>query len=403
MGPMGRKNFMTPLKRTTMELPRVKIQFLNGQLGTVGESSDGLMALMCGAVAVAATFALGTPYEVTSMDDVADLGVTAENNATLYKHLKEYYDEAESGTKVVVYGVSATATASQLCDYTNTSTGLRDLIVKENGALRGVGICNVTNADMTTTLQKAQQTAEWATTELYAPLFVALEAKNYTGSADLTDLTTLEYDRCCVVAGDTEAGTKGACVGTLLGRVASIGVQVNIGRVKDGALEPTAMWLGDKKIDESQSAVSAVHGKGYMVPRKHVGRSGYYWADDPMATKETEDYAHLANRRVIDKAYRIAYDTLLDLLLDDVECNTDGTLQTAVAKSWQQTVENAINRQMTASGELSTDEDGSGVEVYVDETQNVIATSKVNVTVKVQPKGYARQVDVKLGFNVSNA
>ncbi len=374
---------------------------MNGQLGTVGESADGLMAIVCGATAVGDTFALGTAYDVTSMDDVAALGVTAENNVLLYRQASDFYAEAGSGVKVVVYGVPTTATASAVCDYTKTDApGLRDLITKENGRLRGVGLCGLAADDIETALSKAQQTAEWATTELYAPLFVAMEYRDYTKAADLPDLTTLGYNRCCVVVGDTESGGAGACVGTMLGRVASVGVQRNIGRVKDGALAPVTMWLGTAKIDESQSAVSAVHGKGYIVPRKHVGRSGYYFANDPMATDPTEDYATLANRRVIDKAYRIAYDTMLDMLLDDIECNTDGTIQTAVAKSWQQTVENAVNQQMTASGELSADESGTGAKVYIDETQNLISTSKVVVTLKVQPRGYARYIDVNLGFNV---
>ena len=59
-----------------MQLPRVKIQFLTGQLGTVGDSPDGLFALVCGAAAVGSTFALNTAYEVTSMDSVQALGVT---------------------------------------------------------------------------------------------------------------------------------------------------------------------------------------------------------------------------------------------------------------------------------------------------------------------------------------
>ncbi len=382
-----------------MELPRVKIQYLNGQLGTVGESADGLMALMAGAFATAA-FALGEPYEVTSMDDVSGLGLTYENNPDLYRQASLFYAEAGSGVKAVLYGVDPLQTVSAVCDYTATSGSLRDLITKENGRLRGVGVCGLDTDDIETALSKAQQTAEWATTELYAPLFVAMEYRDYTKAADLPDLTTLGYNRCCVVVGDTESGGAGACVGTMLGRVASVGVQRNIGRVKDGALAPVTMWLGAAKIDESQSAVSAVHGKGYIVPRKHVGRSGYYFANDPMATDPTEDYATLANRRVIDKAYRIAYDTMLDMLLDDIECNTDGTIQTAVAKSWQQTVENAVNQQMTASGELSADESGTGAKVYIDETQNLISTSKVVVTLKVQPRGYARYIDVNLGFNV---
>jgi hypothetical protein len=155
-------------------------------------------------------------------------------------------------------------------------------------------------------------------------------------------------------------------------------------------------------VEENSTLVSAIYEKGYLVPRKYVGRTGYYFADDTMACDGTDDYAHLATRRVIDKAYRIAYDTMLDALLDELEVNSDGTLQTGVVKYWQQTVANAVNRQMTANGELSAT-DGEGCVCYVDETQNVVSTSSLQVTLKVTPYGYARYVNVNLGFNVQTA
>ena len=43
-------------------LPKIKIQFMNGQLGTVGESPDGLFALVCGAAAVTKKLELGKAY-----------------------------------------------------------------------------------------------------------------------------------------------------------------------------------------------------------------------------------------------------------------------------------------------------------------------------------------------------
>ena len=397
-----------------MQLPRVKIQFLNGQLGTVGESADGLLALVCGAAAVGSTFSLNTVYSITSMDDLASLGVTSGNNAILYKHVSEFYDEAESGTKLILYPVSPTTTMTTLCDYTKTAGGsVRDLITKQNGALRGIGIVNVstsTNAastngldpDVFSALPKAQQVAEWSTTELYAPVFIILEGRNYDGSKELKDLTSETYNRVGIILGNTEASSRGACVGTLFGRVASISVQRNIGRVKDGSLFPTEMYIGANSIDESESTVSSIFEKGYIVPRKHVGRSGYYFADDPLACDPTDDYSHLTTRRVIDKAYRIAYDTMLDMVLDELEVNEDGTLQVAVVKSWQQTLTNAINRQMTANGELSAT-DGNGCVCYIDETQNVLSTSTVTVTLKVRPYGYARYVNVNLGFLVTES
>lgn len=115
-----------------MQLPRIKIQFLNGQLGTVGESADGLMALICGAAAVAGTFVLNTAYAITSMDDLQELGVTSTNNAALYKQVSEFYDEAEVGTKLVLYPVNPSTAVTTLCDYTKTDAGYaRDLISKQ--------------------------------------------------------------------------------------------------------------------------------------------------------------------------------------------------------------------------------------------------------------------------------
>lgn len=393
-------------------LPRVKIQFLNGQLGTVGESADGLLALVCGATAAGDTFKLNTVYTVRSVDDLTSMGVTEVNNPVLCKHVREFYDEAETGTKLVIYPVAETSTMAALCDYTKTEASVSDLVTKMNGALRGIAIANVNTAaasgneglaaDVLAALPKAQQVAEQATTELYAPMFIVLEGRCYDPAKELKDLTGSEYNRVAILIGDTVSGSKGACVGTLLGRIASIPVQRNIGRVKDGSLFPTEMYVADKKVDESASTIADIYDKGYITVRKHVGRSGYYFADDPMACDPTDDYAHLTGRRVIDKAYRIAYDTMLDELLDEIDLNEDGTMQHAVLKSWQQTLENAVNRQMTANGELSAT-DGEGCQVYIDEKQNVVATSRIELTLKVRPHGYARYVDVNLGFQVTNA
>lgn len=382
---------------------------MNGQLGTVGESPDGLFAIVCAALAVASGFDLEYPYSVQRMDDLLELGVTEENNPRLYKHVQDFYHEAPDGTKLIVYGVAKTAKMAALCD--KTSGSVKELITSQNGALRGVFVArddsseSVTttdglDADVFSALPKAQELAEWATEELYAPLFIILEGRNYTGK-NLKDLSGEEYNRVGILIGDTESDSVNACVGTMAGRLASIPVQRNMGRVKDGRLFPLEMYIGSRKVDECDSVISELYDKRYITLRTYVGRSGYYFADDILACDRTDDYAHLTARRVIDKAYRIAYDTLLDILLDELYVNEDGTLQAAVAKSWQQAVENRINREMTAGGELSASDDGAGCSCYIDTAQNVLATSRVVVTLKVRPFAYARYVDVNLGFLVT--
>lgn len=390
-------------------LPRIKIQYLNGQLGTVGDSPDGLFALVCGATAVEETFTLDTAYSIRSLDDLKALGVTAENNPRLYKHVGEFYNEAEEGTKLIVFPVDKEVTFTELCD--KDSGVIKELITGQNGGLRGIFVAGEAreaseiaqglDGDVFTALSKAQLLAEWATIQLFAPLFIVLEGRGYTGGR-IKNLRGEAYNRVAVLIGDTEKGSEGAAIGVMAGKLAMLPVHRNLARVKNGALRPIEMYIGDKKVEESASIVADLYDSGYITPRKYVGKSGYFFTDDQLACLPTNDYAHLTARRTIDKAYRIAYNALLDMMLDELNVNEDGTLMRGIIMAWQQAVESAINRSMTAAGELSASEDGSGCVVYIDPEQNVLSTSRIEVVVKVRPFGYARYVDVKLGFQVES-
>lgn len=382
---------------------------MNGQLGTVGESPDGLFALVCGAAAVTKKLELGKAYTLHSFDELAALGVTAENNPRLYKHVQDFYTEAEEGTKLVIYPVDKAKTFAELCD---KDTGvIKELIMAENGTLRGIFVAgdgreatvttNGLDNDLFTALPKAQQLAEWATVSLYAPLFIILEGRGYKGGV-VKDLHKEAYNRVGVLIGDTVKASEGAAVGLMAGRLATLPVQRNIARVKNGALKPIAMFLGEKPVEENASAVSDLYDAGYITPRKYVGKAGYFFTDDRLACEQTDDYAHITARRTIDKAYRIAYTALLELMMDELAVNDDGTLRHGIIMAWQQMMENAVNRAMTAVGELSADENGAGCKAYIDPKQDVLSTSKIELVLKVRPFGYARYVDVKLGFQVEN-
>ena len=382
---------------------------MNGQLGTVGESPDGLFALVCGAAAVTKKLELGKAYTLHSFDELAALGVTAENNPRLYKHVQDFYTESEEGTKLVIYPIDKAKTFTELCD---KDTGvIKELIMAENGALRGIFVAgdgreatvttNGLDNDLFTALPKAQQLAEWATVSLYAPLFIILEGRGYKGGV-VKDLHKEAYNRVGVLIGDTMKASEGAAVGLMAGRLATLPVQRNIARVKNGALKPIAMFLGEKPVEENASAVSDLYDAGYITPRKYVGKAGYFFTDDRLACEQTDDYAHITARRTIDKAYRIAYTALLDLMMDELAVNDDGTLRHGIIMAWQQMMENAVNRAMTAVGELSADENGAGCKAYIDPKQDVLSTSKIELVLKVRPFGYARYVDVKLGFQVEN-
>ena len=390
-------------------LPRVKINYLNGLLGTVPDNQDGLMGLVVlGATAVSTTFVLSKPYRLVRPDDLADLGITATNNARIVELVKQFYAEAEEGTPVYLIGIAATAMTTVL----DVDSGPMKAILQQlRGALRGLIVASASTAtvtvtdgldpDVLTAMPKAQALAVWCADNLYAPVFVILEGRHFTSATDAPDLTSLAYNRVGVFIGDVVTASKNAAVGTLAGRIAAAPVQRNIGRVADGALAPTEMFIGSSDVDQAMSVVDTLYSKGYICPRIYVGLPGYYLVDDHLAVASTDDYAHLTARRTVDKAARIAYLTLLQFLLDEIEVNTDGTMQQPVLKSWQAAVENAIDAQMSAAGELSV-VDGSGCQFYIDPAQNVLSTSKVEGTLKVRPFGYAREIVVNIGFLTNN-
>lgn len=386
-------------------LPRVKISFLSGQLGRTAESPDGLMALVAGATAVEHSFALGKAYSLRRLSDLAGLGLTEANNPVLMRHVRDFYSEAPEGTELIVCGVDKALTLTQLCN--PTSGALRELITQTNGRLRGIHVgrdaamgaaTEGLEADVLTALPLAQKLAVWATETLFAPLVIVLEGRGLNPK-NVKDLSDEGCDRVGILVGDTTAESTGACLGLLAGRMARTAVHRHIGRVADGPLSVKTLYLSGRPAAEQVSLIEELHSKRYIHPRSYVGRTGYFFADDPLAAAATEDYAQLAPRRVIDKAYRIAYNTLLGYMLDDIELNEDGTMLAPVLKAWEAGVRTAIDREMTARGELSSGADG-GCRCLIDPTQNVVSTSRIHITLQVRPHGYARYIDVALGFLV---
>lgn len=393
-------------------LPRIKIFFENGALNQVAPSPDGVLGIVCTGTAVVDTFALATAYTLRSLAQLTALGVTATNNAPLVKIVTEFYDQAGEGTEVWIMAFPDTVKMSDMVD--KDTAYATSLVAAANGRLRGIIVSRtpgvgyvpvVTNgmdADVELAIINGQLLAEYTADVQFAPIFIILEGYEYTGvPSALPDLTLLENNRVAVFIGDTDSASKGASMGTIAGRIASTPVQRNLGRVKDGPLAPVKTYI--KSTITELADVASIHDKGFIVFRTFVGRSGYFFNDDFMATLPTDDYSHLTARRTIDKAFRICYDVLLEQLLDEIPVNGDGTMQAPMVKTWQMLVENAIATQMTANGELSADAadpKDRGVKCFIDANQNIISTSKMNVSVRVRPFGYPRYIDVYLGFQV---
>ena len=374
-----------------MGLPNVKIDFANGTLGSVGQSADGVVGMV---IAVESGSALlDKPVCVYTSDCLTKYNI-AEGSAA-HKAISEFYAEAGEGAELWLYGSDAANVSGMIAEG-------KTFLKAANGRIRVLAIVPTTgveNSTLNSDALAAQNLAETATTTLFAPIVVLLPVKY---SDTLPSLSTMGYNRVGMVVGDTVANSDTAMIGVVAGRIAKIAVQVHIGRVKDGALKIAEAYIGAEEVAQSD-VVETLFTNGYIVPRCFVGKSGYFFADDSLATAENDDYRSLARRRVIDKAYRVAYNALLEYVNDNLDVINEGTLTAMSAKAIEQEVESKIYNSMTAEGNLSTDGDGdTGVKVLVDTTNDVVATNKINVSIMVKPYGYAKYIEVELGFLKEN-
>ena len=370
---------------------------------------DGVCGLLAHGVAVGTSFVLGTPYMLTSLADLEALGVTASAtgaNGLVYKTVKEFYSEAPKGSKLWLMAVEASTSLGDMVD--KDKAHAPTLLSAAGGEVRCLmakvvpGTSDTISGTVLGAAQKLQALAEEWTGSHYAPFFGLLEGLKYNGTASsLTDLKTYGYNRVGIVLGDTMASSTGAAVGLVGGRVAAVPVQRCIGRVKDGAIAAETMYLGSVTADLGNPA--AVHDAGYICPRTFVGKAGFFWADDILATAPADDYRTIANRRVADKAFRIAYVVLAEELLNELPVNNDGTIVSATARSIEAAVVSAIVNSMGNSGNLGTDPNDPkdlGVQCVVNNTVNLLATSNLKVALRVKPFGYAKYIDVTVGFLV---
>ena len=397
-----------------MALPRVKISFENGALGGVAPSEDGVCGLVAYATAVSTTFALNTPYLITKLAGLEALGVTSEAtgvNAALYKTVKEFYSEAPDGTKLWVMGVAASTSIANLTDKANNiispllraARGSINILMLKLASAAEPTMSGSIDGAVLTAVTNLQALAEDWTENCYAPFMCLVEALSYNGVASsLPDLTARSDNRVGVVLGDSVSGSAGAAVGLVAGRLAAEPVQRSLARVRSGAIRAEAMYIGTNLAEIGDPDVA--NDLGYIVPRTFVGKSGYYWSDDHLATEASDDYCAIPRRRVIDKAYRITYKTIVDEVAENVPVNAEGKLAAFHCKGVETSVESAIVNSMTSEGNLGNDPDNAsdlGVQCYIDPDQNIMATSRLEVNLKVKPHGYSKYIDVKLGFKTA--
>ncbi len=383
-----------------MGLPGVEINVSNGNLGRTPGTEDGITGMILSGTAISG-LALNAPKAVFTLKEAENLGLAASRDA--HSTVKEFYRAAGDGAELWLMLVADTVTLAEMTD--SSEPYAPALISAAKGRIRILAIDRVPGAsytpDQTAGIDKDVYDAAVSADELAKaetakvnPLRVIIGGRAFSGDvSQLHDLKTWDRNRVQILMGSASKSGRPA-IGLLTGTYARLPVQRNPGRVKNGSLPVTAAYLTDGSLQSAGdlTKVEAVHKKGYVAIRQFTGKAGFYFTDDPTATSDADDCSSFARGRVIDKAYLLAYKTYIEEVNDEIEVDGDGKIDAARLKELEAKIENTVNQQMTANGEISS------VEAAIDTEQNVLATDKIEIGLNITPVGYMKQIIVNLGF-----
>ncbi len=410
-----------------MALPGVKIEIGNGGLGRVAASDDGIAALLLTGSGVTkeittvkdgetvtetkTLFETDKHYQLSSTKDLDTLGITSKNNPLVYKEVCSFYAQAGEGAELHLMAVAPETKLSEMVNTVATSP-LSKLIEAAAGRIKIVGVNRLATKndelartkgiddDAVTAAEKAHQTAESYAGKIM-PFRVFLPAPQWTGETgeNFFNPSGSSYNRVAMVLAADFAYKESddanpqypAAIGMVLGRAAKAEPQQDLGRVKFGSIASDGYFTNGSKFLEKQGIADSLNDAGYIFFLNYPGKNGCYLNGCPMACAPSDDYAVLNNGRIMDKAMRIAYDTYITEIMDNVKVGDDGKLPSGVCSSFESMIENAVASLM--DGQISS------FKAYVNPAQNILSTSTLQVECSIVPLGVLKTIKVLLAFS----
>ena len=344
---------------------------------------------------------IGKVQTVYSIADAESKGYTAASEPSLYRYISEFYQELGGNMELWLLGTEDTMTLESAVN-ANNANGLKKLLTVSQGRVNIVGICRTPAASYVAPAGFLDKDVENAVT---ASKSIALYQQSITRpvriliEGRIADVTKTPYYKpnsatntfSGVMIGGTQSDGS-ASIGLALARAVKYSAHIKIGNGQNGALSITSAFIGNKALEEfTPTELDNFSDAGYIIPHIREGVSGYFFGVDNMAGDD--DFNILVHGRLIDKAQRIATASNTSFLETTMRMKAEGTLNDTDAKYLEDVTKQQIRRYMA--------EQISDVDVIVPTDQDLINTSLLTMTVKIQPLGYLTWITVNLGLTKS--
>jgi hypothetical protein len=131
----------------------------------------------------------------------------------------------------------------------------------------------------------------------------------------------------------------------------------------------------------------------FCTLRTHIGIQGFYITNGRIMTASGSDFTFIQFRRVMDVACRTTRQALLPYLNASLRVDPiTGKINEKDAQQIEAKVNAALTAVLVATGQAS------GSSIVIDRDANIISTQTLLVTVRVVPLGYAKFINVTIGF-----
>lgn len=385
-----------------MGRPAVKINYLNGQLGGVVRAEDRVAGLILSGVAESG-IALLEPKQVFSLEEAVSLGIAVATNPLAYQEISDFYKKAGKGSELWIMLVVNT---TLLADISNKNNNIaRKLLDAADGRIRRLGInrkppvgYSMVNTEcvdtdvLTAKINLQELLVEYQAAQKPFRAMLPHLGFDKTKTSNLHNFRQDTHNGVNLIS--WSAYTNGQpSVGFSLGWWVSLPVHRNLGRVKNGDVGLLDVYFPDgTPIKELETKWDGFHDKGMTFLIRHYTRSGWYFVNDYTCSPATDDYNQLSRGTTIDLARVVLYNVLIGELLDDVEVDEDGNLPESVVLGIQSECENAIvqNMRENISGKPT---------IIIPSGQNFLATNKINMQIKIRPRGQFKDIEADLSFD----
>ena len=231
---------------------------------------------------------------------------------------------------------------------------------------------------------------------------VTFQGKAYISKANTTGNAPWDGSNWTELREDLESisgfsiGTMGATSGNVsFAKVSdSIAFVAKFNLVTGTGLDEVAFATGDLFRDISVSLQDTLNDFHYIFLRKLQGLSGTFNSDSFTAIAATSDFATIENNRTIDKAVRNIRTNVLPLLNSPLFVNDDGTLREDTISLFKNDADKPLLDMLVA-------DEISARKVTIDPSQNVLASSVLNIGILIVPVGVAREIVFNIGFAVN--